>query len=86
VSDRLEDKIKQFVIENFLYGEPEETLTEELSFLDSGIMDSSRVLELILYIEETFDIKVEDDELTPANLDSVKAVAAYVRSKTGVLA
>ena len=52
-----------------------------MSFLETRIMDSTGVLEFVTYLESTFGIKVEDEELTPDNLDSVRLAAAYVERK-----
>ena len=72
--------IRAFVLENYVYGQ-EMTFADSDSFLESGIIDSTGVLQLVTYLEETYDIRVEDDELTPDNLDSVDSVAAYLGRK-----
>jgi acyl carrier protein len=74
--------IRQFIIENFLF-EEDENLKEETSFLETGIIDSTGILELVAFLEETFGITVEDDELIPENLDSIANVAQYLRKKMG---
>ena len=58
----LSETIRQFIIENFLF-EEDEDLKEDTSFLEGGIIDSTGILELVTFIEETFDITVEDEEL-----------------------
>ena len=77
----LESKVRSFILENYLFTDDESELENEDSFLDKGIIDSTGILELIFFIEETFAIKVEDDEMIPDNLDSVNSVVAYVKSK-----
>jgi len=74
-------QIRSFIVENFLFGSDQD-LTDETSFLDEGIIDSTGVLELISFLEETFAIQVEDDELIPENLDSINNVTRLVYSKT----
>jgi acyl carrier protein len=59
-----------------------EALESETSLLDQGIVDSTGVLEVIGFIEETFGIIVEDSELLPENLDSIQGIAQYVIRKT----
>jgi len=76
--------IRNFIIENFLF-EEDENLKTETSFLENGILDSTGILELIEFLEETYEIKVEDAELIPQNLDSIANVAQYVRKKQGAL-
>jgi len=53
------------------------------SFLEKGIIDSTGVLELVGFIEETFNIKIEDEELIPENLDSLDKLNLYIKKKTG---
>jgi len=72
--------IRAFVIENYVFGQ-EMTFADSDSFLESGIIDSTGVLQLVTYLEETYGITVEDDELTPDNLDSVDSVAVYLSRK-----
>lgn len=72
--------VRGFVSENFLFGDGSH-LTEDTSFLKNGIIDSTGVLELIDYLEETFNIRVEDEEVIPENFDSVRNVSNYLRFK-----
>lgn len=76
--------IRQYILENLLFTEDESVLQDGDSFLDSGIIDSTGVMEVILFIEETFDIKVNDDEMLPANLDSVDKLVAFIQRKQAV--
>jgi len=76
----IKQKIKSFILENFLFGN-DEGLTDETSFLEEGIIDSTGVLELVTYLEEEFNIKIEDDELIPENLDSINNVTAFLQRK-----
>ena len=62
--------IRQFIIENFLF-EEDENLKEATSFLENGIIDSTGILELVTFLEETYEIVVEDEELIPENLDFI---------------
>jgi acyl carrier protein len=73
-------KVRAFIIENFLYGE-DGRITDETSFLGSSIIDSTGVLELVNYLEETFHITVDDDEVIPDNLDSLKNIDHYLKRK-----
>lgn len=74
------DKIRAFIMENFLFGN-DQGLNDDTSFLDEGIIDSTGILELVSFLEEEFDISVEDDEILPENLDSIKNVVAYLERK-----
>jgi acyl carrier protein len=75
-------EIREFIVENFLFGN-DDGLQNDTSFLEEGIIDSTGVLELVTFLEETYEIQVEDDELIPENLDSIDNVAAYVERKMG---
>lgn len=76
----LQNKIRAFVIQNFLFGQGGE-LKDDDSFLEAGIIDSTGVLELVGFIESALGITVEDEDLVPANLDSVERVARFVERK-----
>jgi acyl carrier protein len=73
-------KIKEFIVENFLFGN-DEGLKDGTSFLEEGIIDSTGILELVNYLEEEFEISVDDEELIPENLDSIDNVTAYLEKK-----
>jgi acyl carrier protein len=77
----IEDKIKKFIIKHFMLGEKNPQLQNDVSFLEKGIVDSTGVLELVTFLEETFNIKVEDEELVPENLDSVSNLVRFVNQK-----
>ena len=72
--------VRGFVVENFLFGD-DKYLSEDSSFLQNGIIDSTGVLELINYLEVTFNITVDDDEVIPENLDTLRNISNYLESK-----
>jgi acyl carrier protein len=74
-------EIRRFVVDNFLFGRENVELSADSSFLESGIIDSTGTLELIQFIEEKYQITVDDEDLVPANLDSINRVVAYVNRK-----
>ena len=73
--------MRRFVVENFMFGQEGDGLTSDQSFLDSGIIDSTGVLELLGFIEQKYAISVDDHELVPDNLDSIDRVASFVERK-----
>jgi acyl carrier protein len=77
----LEQKLRDFILENYLFTDDQAALNSDDSFLDKGIIDSTGILELIFYIEEEFGVKVEDDEMVPENLDSVNNVIRFLNAK-----
>jgi acyl carrier protein len=76
----IKDSVRQFITKNFYVADPRK-LTDDVSLLDSGIIDSTSVLELTAFLEETFKIQVSDDELMPENLDSIASVETFVSRK-----
>jgi len=72
--------IRNFVVENFLFGQASD-LTDESSFLEQGIIDSTGMMELVAHLERTYSIKVKDEELVPDNLDSINSIAAFLTAK-----
>lgn len=73
--------VRNFIVENFLFGN-DEGLTNETSFLEEGIIDSTGVLELVTFLEEKFEIAVGDEDMIPENLDSIVNVTNYIQNKT----
>jgi acyl carrier protein len=74
-------KIRAFIFESFLFDAKEEDLQDDASFLEQGIIDSTGVLELVEWLEDEFDFTVDDEELTPENLDSVNSLADFIARK-----
>jgi acyl carrier protein len=77
---RIEEDVEDFVVSNFLFGQPIDLERNE-SLLEKGIIDSTGVLELIAFLEEHYAIKVEDKEITPDNLDSISNISAFTNRK-----
>lgn len=77
----IEKAIRKFMADNFLYRDGAESLSESDSFLESGLIDSVGILELVTFLESTFSIRVVDEEVLPENLDSIGRIVAYVRRK-----
>jgi len=78
--NNLADTLRRFVTENFLFG-VEVELSDDDSFVDRGIIDSTGTLELIAHLEGTYGITIEDHELVPENLDSIGNLTRFVTAK-----
>jgi acyl carrier protein len=74
------ETVKDFVVENFLYGE-DSMLKEDTSFLEEGIIDSTGILELIAFLEETYGLAIRDEEYVPENFDTLGNVARFLERK-----
>ncbi len=81
--DEARQAITAFIVENFLFGNVAEAPAPETSFIETGILDSTGVLEVVSFIEGKYGISVGDDDLIPQNLDSVANIAAFVVRKKG---
>ena len=78
----IEEKLRGYILDNFLFTDDQSELSSEDSFMEKGILDSSGILEVIFFLEEEFKVQVEDDEMIPENLDSVNNLIAFVEKKT----
>ena len=74
------DEIRSFVIETFLFGDPER-LTDTTPLLESHIVDSTGILEIVMFLEDRYGIRIEDNELTPDNLNSIERIASLLKKK-----
>ena len=77
----IKGKTLAYIADNLMMGMSAGDLTDDSSFLERGIIDSTGVIELIAFIEETFGIEVDDDEIVPENLDSLRNVERFVLAK-----
>jgi len=77
----VEQKIRDYILDNYLFTDDQSALANEDSFLDKGIIDSTGIMEVIFFLEEEFGIQVDDEEMVPENLDSVKNIVTYVERK-----
>jgi len=77
----VEDVVRAYILENFLFTDDQAELINSDSFLEKGIVDSTGVLEIIAFIEEEFNLTIEDEEMLPENLDSVEFIVKFIQSK-----
>jgi len=80
----LENQIRDYVNQNLLFGDSRVQYDDETSFLESGMVDSMGVMELVGFTNSAFGIQVEPMDITPENFDSVSRLAAYIRRKRKV--
>ncbi len=77
----IEAHIAGYIAENILFSGTGYPYPLNASFLENGIIDSMNVLELVMFVEEKYDIKVSDNDIIPDNFDSVEHLANFVRSR-----
>ncbi len=82
MSDSAKQKIKNFIMEQFLPGEDPNELTDDTPLISGGILDSIATLQLVMYIEETFRVSFEPHEVDKENLDSLNLMVRLLDSKT----
>ncbi len=84
MSDSLRDRIQKFILENYLFTSDTSALALDDSLLGHGIVDSTGMLEIIMFIEEQLGVTVKDEDMIPENLDSVSRIASFVESRRKV--
>jgi acyl carrier protein len=77
----LNDQIRSFIVENFLFGDEGALASDDQSLMDTGIIDSVGVMELVQYLEVDHGLQIQDEDLMPENLDSIANLAAFIRRK-----
>jgi len=81
MASELQTQVRTFILENYLFTDDESALGPDESLLDRGIVDSTGMLEIIMFIEDELGVQVADEEMIPENLDSVNRIAAFVGRK-----
>jgi acyl carrier protein len=76
------NELREFIATNFLFSE-EFALGDADSFLHTGIVDSTGVLQIILFLEERYKITLSDDEIVADNLDSIQRLKVFIDRKLG---
>ena len=77
----IKTQVRSYIVDNFIMGSNGTQFQDADSFMEKHIIDSTGFLELITFLEETWGITVEDEEMLPENLDSLNAIEAYVQRK-----
>lgn len=81
MDDAVQGQVREFIVTNFLFGDAAKAPGDAESLLQSGIVDSTGVLELVEFVEEELGVPVADQETIPANLDSIQNIADFVARK-----
>lgn len=81
MSDAVRKKIRDFIVENFLFGDDSQPLPGDLSLMENDLVDSTGVLELVGFLEQGFGLTVADADIVPANLDTIDRIAAFIDRK-----
>ena len=81
MSPTIENQLREFIVENFLFGDTSRPVTASMSLIENDLVDSTGILELVAFIEERFGLSVSDHEIIPDNLDSVDRISTYIGAK-----
>ncbi len=81
MNNNIETKVREFIVDNFLFREDRDSLSATESLLDGGLLDSTGVLELIAFLESDIGIEIKDADIMPDNFDSVRKITDFVKSK-----
>lgn len=79
----IKQRLVAFISENFLFRDDRSSISDTESLIESGIMDSTGVLELVSFLEGELGIKVDDADIVPENLNSIEAITRYAAAKLG---
>ncbi|MEP9373415.1 acyl carrier protein [Mesorhizobium sp. KR1-2] len=83
MTQTIKDKVRAFVVENFLFGDTSYDLADTASLIENDIIDSTGVLELVAFIEDQFGITMADSDIVPANLDSLARISTFIEARVG---
>jgi acyl carrier protein len=79
--EQIKQSVKSYILENVLYGAGEDALSYEDSFLEKGLIDSTGIMEIVIFIEEEYGFSIYDEELIPENLDSINNLSRFINRK-----
>lgn len=77
----VEEKVRNYILENFLFSDDISLIDYDDSFMEKGIIDSTGILEVVHFLEEEFELRIEDDEMIPDNLDSINKIKLFLATK-----
>ncbi len=81
MTTEIKDKVKDYIMKEFLPGEDPDALEDTLSLIGGGILDSIATLKLVAFLEETFEIQIQAHEASPDYLDTLTRITSFVQSK-----
>jgi acyl carrier protein len=70
--------VRDFVVHEFLGGQGADSLTLDTPLISSGVIDSVGTLKLVLFLEETFHIEIDAQDIAAGKLDTLAAIAELV--------
>jgi acyl carrier protein len=74
-------QIRKFILDKFPLARKQQ-IKDSDPLLESGVLDSLGVLDLVSFVEQEFSVHVADEELVPENFQTIDRIAAFVESKS----
>ena len=81
MADPIRETLRAFILDNFLQGEDPRNLTDQTELKESGILDSLSTLKLVSFVEETYQVELEADDLSATNLATLESIEQLIQSK-----
>ena len=78
---KIEEQIREYIVQTLLFGDNNIRFDNDTSFLQKRVIDSIDILQLVIFVEKTFNLVIDEEEITPDNFDSVNKLAHYIRLK-----
>ena len=75
----VESEVRSYLLENHLFSSDQSQLLNDESLLDKGIIDSTGILEVVMFLESRFGVTITDNEMLPGNFDSVNNIVRFVQ-------
>ena len=79
--ESIEQKIKNYIVENFLFGDETVLFNNDDSLSENGIIDSTGILGLVNFLENEYQISIKNEEIVPENLDSINKIVRFLKTK-----
>lgn len=80
------EQARNFVVENFMYMRKNKTIGDTESLLRTGVISSLGMMEVVEWVESTFNVSVDPEEITEQNFDTLQGISRFVVSKASVQA
>lgn len=81
--ENIKAQVRKYIEDNFLLGAGIRVPDDDDSLIDHHVLDSTGFLELVAHLEDTYAIKIADQEMIPENLETLNRVAAFIARKRG---
>ncbi|MCD6374723.1 MAG: acyl carrier protein [Caldisericaceae bacterium] len=79
--ESIEQKIRNYIVENFLFGDETVLFNNDDSLSENGIIDSTGILGLVNFLENEYQISIKNEEIVPENLDSINKIVRFLKTK-----